>query len=48
MDYHALLQQLHKGEVHAIYFFSGEELLLQQRALKALEQQLLPGWTGGF
>ena len=42
MDYHALLQQLHKGEVHAIYFFSGEELLLQQRALKALEQQLLP------
>ena len=42
MDYHTLLQQLHKGEVHEIYFFYGEEQLLQQRAMKAMEQQLLP------
>ena len=41
MDYHTLLQQLHKGEVHEVYFFYGEERLLLQRALKALEQQLL-------
>ena len=25
MDYHTLLQQLHKGEVHEIYFFYGED-----------------------
>ena len=42
MDYHTLLQQLHKGEVHEIYFFYGEEHLLQQRAMKAMEQHLLP------
>lgn len=48
MDYHTLLQQLHKGEVREIYFFSGEEKLLQQRALKALEQQLLPAGLEDF
>ena len=48
MDYHTLLQQLHKGEVHEIYFFYGEEQLLQQRALKAMEQQLLPAGLEDF
>ncbi len=48
MDYHTLLQQLHKGEVHEIYFFYGEELLLQQRAMKALEQQVLPAGLEDF
>lgn len=48
MDYHTLLQQLHKGEVHEIYFFSGEEKLLQQRALQALEKQLLPAGLEDF
>lgn len=48
MDYHTLLQQLHKGEVCEIYFFSGEEKLLQERALKALEQQLLPSGLEDF
>ena len=42
MDYHTLLKQLHKGEVHEIYFFYGEEKLLQDQALKALEKQILP------
>lgn len=42
MDDTMLLQQLHKGEIHEIYFFYGEEALLQTRAIKALEQQLLP------
>ena len=42
MDYHTLLQQLHKGEVHEVYFFYGEETLLLQRAIKTLEQQILP------
>ena len=42
MDYYTLLKQLHHGEVHEIYFFYGEEKLLQQRALKALEQKILP------
>ncbi len=42
MDYHTLLKQLHKGEVHEIYFFYGEEKLLLDRALKALEKQILP------
>ncbi|MBR4945232.1 MAG: DNA polymerase III subunit delta [Peptococcaceae bacterium] len=48
MDYHTLLQQLHKGEVHEIYFFYGEESLLQQRAMKALEQHLLPAGLEDF
>ena len=48
MDYHTLLQQLHKGEVHEIYFFYGEEQLLQQRAMKALEQHLLPAGLEDF
>lgn len=48
MDYHTLLQQLHKGEIHEVYFFYGEETLLQQRALKALEQQLLPEELADF
>ena len=48
MDYHTLLQQLHKGEVHEVYFFYGEERLLLQRALKALEQQLLPEELADF
>lgn len=36
------LQQLHKGQIHTVYYFHGEEALLQQRALKALEQHILP------
>ncbi len=48
MDYHSLLQQLHKGEVHEIYFFHGEEQLLQQRAVKAMEQHLLPAGLEDF
>lgn len=48
MEYHTFLQQLHKGERHAVYFFSGEERLLQQRALKMLEQQLLPAGLEDF
>ena len=48
MDYHTLLQQLHKGEVHEIYFFYGEEQLLQQRAMKALEGHLLPAGLEDF
>ena len=42
MDYHTLLKQLHNGEIHEVYFFYGEEKLLQDRALKALEKQILP------
>jgi len=42
MDYHTLLKQLHKGEIHEIYFFYGEEKLLQEQALKALEKRILP------
>lgn len=42
MDYHTLLKQLHKGEIHEIYFFYGEEKLLQNQALKALEKLILP------
>ncbi len=48
MDYHTLLQQLHKGEVHEIYFFYGEEQLLLQHAMKALEQHLLPAGLEDF
>ena len=42
MDYHTLLKQLHKGEIHEVYFFYGEETLVQAQALKALEKQILP------
>lgn len=42
MDYHALLKQLHKGEIHEVYFFYGEEKLLQTQALEALEKLILP------
>ena len=42
MDYHTLLKQLHKGEIHEVYFFYGEEKLLQDKALKTIEQQILP------
>lgn len=42
MDYHTLLKQLHKGEVHGIYYFYGEEKLLQNQAIRLLEQKLLP------
>lgn len=42
MDYHTLLKQLHNGEIHEVYFFYGEEKLLQEKAIKALEQQILP------
>ena len=48
MDSHTLLQQLHKGEVREIYFFYGEEKLLLQRALQALERQLLPAGLEDF
>ncbi len=42
MDYHTLLKQLHKGELHEVYFFYGEEKLLLDQALKVLEKQALP------
>ena len=42
MDYHTLLKQLHNGEIHEVYFFYGEEKLLLDKALKALEKQILP------
>lgn len=48
MDYHTLLQQLHKGEIHEVYFFYGEELFLQQQALKIIEKQLLPAGLEDF
>lgn len=42
MDYHTLLEQLHKGEVHEIYYFYGEERLLQNQAIQLLEKKILP------
>ena len=48
MDYHTLLKQLHKGEVHEVYFFYGEEKLLLDQALKTLEKQILPDGLEDF
>jgi len=42
MDYQALLQQLHSGVVHTVYYFYGEEKLLLQQALHELERAILP------
>lgn len=48
MDYHAFLKQLNKGEIHEVYFFFGEEKLLLNQALKALEQKILPDGLEDF
>lgn len=42
MDYHTLLKQLHNDKLHEVYFFYGEEKLLLDQALKALEHIILP------
>lgn len=48
MDQKAFAQQLHKGEIHEIYYFYGEEKLLLEQSIKALKEKLLPAGLEDF